>query len=504
MPISGAEYWMTLKWTHCAAPPPRRRGRMLGAARRVLRAASVGGGGRLLAVFAAVLCLEVFPTADAAASHVCWAAEGRCCSGLRNGTWDAADDSCSEDDVAFLKLSLLHRHTAHLQQPVDVNEEARYRLHDCAKIGCYSRYEPRNSCQCSSSCKKYGNCCKDFDSVCKPSASCAPADCGHYVRSKPCQCNAQCDAYQNCCSNYVTLCPQPTTTTPTTTAEPNMPTKTFYMYRAQNDEDYPPLNTNMANLGGVLWYLHNEVVNRCDSGRGRGEWGYRRFKITRIIRYRVTYRPTSELYNEGGNVFGVRVAFDSGACTGAFRGMRDCKGVWKRYGYIVGCNVLGEGPYPTCPDKSAENYCPINYRDAAWFSFPGPCPDNKFDQCSDAQAKKDPGGFSRQVTGDKDATWTYEEAGEINIDDLVGISARYKSHRDFCNAGCLEYIKYGHKKDTGKCTDWWNGKMDEVKNLERIKKTDEAFKKAYPEMPGDDDMNIKCDFDREKFYRGLR
>jgi len=97
----------------------------------------------------------------------------------------------------------------------------------------------------------------------------------------------------------------------------NAPTRTFYMYRAQSAEDYPPLNVNMATLGGVLWYLHNEVVNQCDDNRGHGtgSFGYRRFRIVRILRYKVTTKTTQKLYLADMN-FGARVAYDREECLG--------------------------------------------------------------------------------------------------------------------------------------------------------------------------------------------
>jgi hypothetical protein len=219
----------------------------------------------------------------------------------------------------------------------------------------------------------------------------------------------------------------------------------------------------------------------------------------------VKAKTTEVLYQAGMN-FGVRVAFDRGACTGAFEHRHDCGPVWQHYGYIVGCNIVGHGPYPTCPPygngNDPEGYCPITYPGAAWFSFPGPCPDLEFDRhCNQAAT---PGGYCKgEPNGTRACTWTYEDAGEVNIDELVGIAPKYSSHKEFCDKGCLEYVKYGEFKDRGKCTDWWNGKSDKTQNKQRMEKTDQMFKAKYPDMPSDSELPIKCDFDKAAFYKGL-
>lgn len=284
------------------------------------------------------------------------------------------------------------------------------------------------------------------------------------------------------------------------------PTKVFYVYRSQDDEMYPPLNANAASLGGVLWYLQNEVVNRCDSGRGSGEFGYRRFKITRILRYKVTYKAPEPLYRKG-MLFGTRVAFDSGKNTGSWFPNKDMRKAYDKYGYNVGCNILGLGPYPQCPTTGPENFCPIEYEAPVWYSFPGPCPTQDiFHKNSKCQASE-PGGYCKgPPTGSGDCTWTYEAAGEINIDELVGIKEKFGSHYNFCKKGCLEYVKYGSPKtrDKGRCIDWWNGKFDKKQNKWRMEQVDNAFKAKYPNMPKDSEMGAPhCDFNKDAFYKGL-
>merc|ERR1712048_737231 len=220
------------------------------------------------------------------------------------------------------------------------------------------------------------------------------------------------------------------------------PTLSFYVYRSQSDETYPPLNTNAASLGGVLWYLQNEVVSRCDSGRGNGEFGYRRFKITRILRYKVMTKAPEPLFKKGMN-FGVRVAYDFGKNTGAWHPSKDKLESYEKYGYHVGCNILGAGPYPQCPEPKdhAEGYCPIEYPNAVWYSLPGKCPSQDLSHKTKQCERDQPGGYCTDgPTGQGDCTYTYEPAGELDIDELVGIKAKYGSHMNFCKKGCLEYV----------------------------------------------------------------
>eukprot|EP00927_Polykrikos_kofoidii_P081758 TRINITY_DN7956_c0_g2_i2.p1 TRINITY_DN7956_c0_g2~~TRINITY_DN7956_c0_g2_i2.p1 ORF type:complete len:369 (-),score=14.96 TRINITY_DN7956_c0_g2_i2:395-1501(-) len=255
-----------------------------------------------------------------------------------------------------------------------------------------------------------------------------PLMCERYVRGAACQCNDKCEQFGNCCVDYLTVC-FPYIPLEFSLSQPsNAPVFTFYMYRAQNDNNYPPLNVNTATLGGILWYLHNEIVNTCESGGTRGivgekvEFGYRRFKIRRILRYKVTTKATEPLYRRGMN-FGTRVAFDSGKNTGSWEVSKDTRRAYEKYGFHVGCNVLGQGPYPLCDGHSdrGEGFCPISYPKPIWYSLPGQCPSEDLSSKTDMCKNQEPGGFCRGTpTGQGNCTYTYEPAGVLQ-EGLLGV-----------------------------------------------------------------------------------
>lgn len=343
--------------------------------------------------------------------------------------------------------------------------------------------------------------------------SCASLkSCHKYKHDAPCQCNAKCSQHNNCCPDFAVACQSHQVPhshsgwkDPSLNSPSDAPLLTFYMYRAQSDSNYPPFNSNTGSLGGVLWYLHNEIVPYCYTTPTGGQFGHRRYKKTRILRYKVTMKATAPLYRKGMN-FGARMAFDAGKNTGAF-GMT--KG-YESYGYVVGCNVLGHGPYPTCPSKQGdkEHFCPMMYGEhAAWYSLPGQCPSQGYSSKSSSCKKQEPGGYCGGTpTGTGSCTWTYENAGEVDLDWLVGIKPRFKNHYDFCKHGCLEYAKFDrHYRDKGKCgIKFWDNQRDGEANQQRIRRLDQAFKRKYPDLPSDKELPAPlCDFDKAKFYDGI-
>merc|ERR1712060_828390 len=144
----------------------------------------------------------------------------------------------------------------------------------------------------------------------------------------------------------------------------------FYMYRSQSDADYPLENVNAGSLPGIMWYLQNEVVS--------GAYGTEdKFGITRIMRLKVQVKATQPLLDKGMN-FGSRVAFDSGKCTGP-----DCDFDWNMYGYNVGCNNLGDWPFPKYE---------THYKGATWYSLPGECPSVSYLEKGQCNKGQEPGG----------------------------------------------------------------------------------------------------------------
>ncbi|CAE6970882.1 unnamed protein product [Symbiodinium natans] len=226
---------------------------------------------------------------------------------------------------------------------------------------------------------------------------------------------------------------------------------TFYLYRVDNDQRYKLNGVNMANLLGDIWYLHNEVVFNCP----------RKFNMTRLTRFKVTYRATKELWGQNKN-FDAFVAFDKAKCT-----VPGCPMLhWLPLGYVIGCtkNDVGRVALPG---------------EAAWFSLPGTCPSKFYFQKTAECEKREPGGQCKgsEVTGESDCTYKVEEAGEIRLDELSGI----KNYNEVCESTGVR--EYDELTDKGTGTSFWNGKADAKKGEERVKFISDLFAKRFPKFP---------------------
>lgn len=129
----------------------------------------------------------------------------------------------------------------------------------------------------------------------------------------------------------------------------------FYMYRAQSDHNYIPSNVDMADLPGVMYYLHHEIV------KVNATPGVRMNGITRILRFLVRMRPSQQLAQQM-KTFMPFVAFDKGKCS-----VPGCSKLWAHYGFAVGCQKQGAG-------STGFAYTAPTEPSGVWFSLPGACP----------------------------------------------------------------------------------------------------------------------------------
>merc|ERR1719468_908581 len=95
----------------------------------------------------------------------------------------------------------------------------------------------------------------------------------------------------------------------------------------------------------------------------------------------------------------------------------NCQEKW-RDGYMVGCQW--------CPHKVGK-----------WYSLPGPCPSSTYDAKTPQCIEAEPGGHCVDVTGAPDCTYRVEEAGQIFLNDLIGI----QDYTKFCRHGGMEYVR---------------------------------------------------------------
>jgi len=216
----------------------------------------------------------------------------------------------------------------------------------------------------------------------------------------------------------------------------------MYMYRAQSDADYPMENVNAADLLGVLWYLHNEVVWMCP----------RKYSVTRVRRLRVTLR----------NKLAPYVAFDSGRCT-----VPGCSGLWQKHGYAVGCQNVPYGTDMATGQPGLTGH---------WYSLPGPCPSQAIGHKNQSCIAAAPGGSCGSAASDQNCFYHVEDAGEVRLDELTHI----KDYSAFCAAGFLEYDT---ASDRGINLTFWDGKTDLKKCTWRYNMFMKAFRDKYPHLP---------------------
>jgi hypothetical protein len=253
-----------------------------------------------------------------------------------------------------------------------------------------------------------------------------------------------------------------TRTTTTTTLHifvPEAPVQEFYMYRAIADGDlwkYPFGNLNTGNLDGVMWYLANEVVTMYSHGPRCP----RKFNIAKIHRFKVRTRATRELFNENLNM-GARFSFDFGKCTGRCfpgnmcTGAADCDEHYGKFGFVVGCNnFYDHNPFPAVKTPAESGI---------WYSLPL-------------------AGRCDYPTGAHNCTWSYEDAGEIHLEELEATSPG--------GTNCCNW----------KCTSFWDGQFKESMLHMRVQKAEELFRWKFPNQIAPTGWPV-CDFHPQAWYK---
>jgi len=241
--------------------------------------------------------------------------------------------------------------------------------------------------------------------------------------------------------------------------ESSAPLHEFYLYRAvagSTVSKYPFGQVNLGNMDGVMWYLMNEIVTNYTHGPRCP----RRFGISEIRRIKVKTRATPALARLGMN-FGARFAFDSGVCAGRCfpgnlcTGPGDCYVHYDQYGFVPGCNNF-ESEYPFPVDAHSAP-------GGVWYSLP-----------LEGRCDRDP-------TGERNCTWSYEDAGSITLEQLEKLSP---GDDNYCNG-------YG--------TDFWQNQWDPSVMSWRSEVARWVFKNKYPHSPKEIPPP-KCDFDKDKWY----
>lgn len=207
-------------------------------------------------------------------------------------------------------------------------------------------------------------------------------------------------------------------------------------------------------LQGVLWYIHNAVVNQSCPRSGN---------LSRILRCRATVFNTEQPFLEWKGQFGPFTTFDSsGSCTSP-----DCLQTWRKFGRVVGC-------LPWSGYMGGYSYGNSTHL----YSFPD-------------EGKSVPWSCA-EPDGSKNCTWKMEEAGEVRLDDLENIS----DYKAFCTKGGAEYIK---SKDTGRGCSFWDHQHSSMANAHRVARLQQLVEASqHPESrlpePVCDSQNAACHY----------
>lgn len=186
---------------------------------------------------------------------------------------------------------------------------------------------------------------------------------------------------------------------------------------------------------------------------------------------RAPYGPKAD--SESGDTyslgeFGYFISFDDGAChdENTF-----CH-------YLIGNQKRPKlGPYIGMQNVSSDPRNPT--RQSYWYSLPGYCPMHKWGKKNKGCDNKTPSGRCPEgmiPDGDR-CTWSYQMLGQVNLDDMVGITSiennqtekNFTGHYEYCKAGFVEFERNSsyHMVDG---LSFWEDPLDLEANEARVSK----------------------------------
>ena len=250
----------------------------------------------------------------------------------------------------------------------------------------------------------------------------------------------------------------------------------------RNDEWTLPggLSTvNTANIAGALQYIMLEAIDSTTGYVRSGNRCTRKNGIAYIHFLEVTFcnpDPTLSWFNQGSSKFseyGQFLPMQAGVChsdpyCATLHGFNDAPNL---------------GPYVGFRDMSAQARNPTP--GAYWYSLPGECPlfpvSEKSAQCKAAHRS---GECPKGRTPDGNAcTWSYKVLGQVQLDDLVGITAvrnpatgaMFKTAQEYCLAGHVEFQRNPTTFDFVRGLAFWRNPKHPAANTQRVQKLLERY-----------------------------
>eukprot|EP00928_Gymnodinium_smaydae_P087264 TRINITY_DN7154_c0_g1_i1.p1 TRINITY_DN7154_c0_g1~~TRINITY_DN7154_c0_g1_i1.p1 ORF type:complete len:649 (+),score=111.84 TRINITY_DN7154_c0_g1_i1:83-1948(+) len=214
--------------------------------------------------------------------------------------------------------------------------------------------------------------------------------------------------------------------------EPNKPiTIDFYVYTVDGGNADDMTNANVFSLAGLFWHLHTQVVTTCPRQGG----------ATKIQRYKLVMHNPATLYEtDHHHRFGPYIDFTRSAnCTDP-----KCAYYLEEFGSAVGCQPLSD---------SVARYEPS----PTMYSLPGT-------------------SCSREPDGTDGCTWRLEPAGQLLLDELVGI----EDHAAFCEIGNQEYDPF---VDRGEGLSFWDYRANPSRCKWRLHQFQKLMKEKHPDAP---------------------